>query len=288
MTNEYETLAPAQFESQIDERIIELERAIKIKEAEIKKAPSGKIRIVKNKGHLQFYKIDQTSSRLGRYLPRSQNLLAYKLIQRDYDLKSLKALRQELKLLKTFRQQYNKKSVKKLEEKIPILRRSLITQITLPPDHYKKKWQSLKYIPKELPPQTNLATDNGEQVRSKSEVIIANALKSAGVPYRYEFPVTIDRSQTDPSHNKILRRPATTVTFHPDFYCLNLRTRREYIWEHFGLMDDPAYSASFAEKLQLYQANGYLPGRNLILTSESKLTPISTQVIKKTISEYLI
>ena len=39
---------------------------------------------------------------------------------------------------------------------------------------------------------------------------------------------------------------------HPDFYCLNLRTRQEFAWEHFGMMDDPDYASTTAEKLRLY------------------------------------
>ena len=29
-----------------------------------------------------------------------------------------------------------------------------------------------------------------------------------------------------------------------DFICLNLRTRQEFIWEHFGMMNDAEYASS--------------------------------------------
>ena len=46
------------------------------------------------------------------------------------------------------------------------------------------------------------------------------------IPYRYEFPLTLKDGNI----------------YHPDFLCLNVRTRQEYIWEHFGLMDNPDYA----------------------------------------------
>ena len=110
---------------------------------------------------------------------------------------------------------------------------------------------------------------------SKSEVIIANALKSHDVPYRYEYPLVLEVADED--HRE----------FHPDFYCLNLRTRQEYAWEHFGMMDDAEYAERAVQKLSLYSTNGYFPGKNLIITMESKSAPLSSQEINRIINEYL-
>ena len=137
-----------------------------------------------------------------------------------------------------------------------------------------------KKIPPEVPP---LFTEKGEQVRSKSEVIIANSLKAAGVPYRYEFPLLMDKNANDPDFPDY-----DFCKLHPDFYCLNLRTRREFAWEHFGMMDDPEYAARVAEKIQLYQENGFFPGKNLIITMETSKKPLSSKVLKHLIKEYLL
>ena len=66
-------------------------------------------------------------------------------------------------------------------------------------------------------------TSKGERVRSKSEVIIADVLNREGVPYRYEYPIYIK------GIGKI----------YPDFTVLNIGIRKEMIWDHFGMMDDP-------------------------------------------------
>ena len=119
-----------------------------------------------------------------------------------------------------------------------------------------------------------LLTNRNEKVRSKSEVLIANALAKHGIAYRYEYPQTLKNSQ-----NKM-------ITFHPDFLCLNIKTRGEYIWEHFGLMDNPDYAQKAVRKLQFYAQNKIFPGRNLIITMETQTEPLTPQFVDTMIKEY--
>ena len=114
-------------------------------------------------------------------------------------------------------------------------------------------------------------------MRSKSEVIIADALLRSGVPYCYEVPLKLKRIGE-----------SGNVTFHPDFLCLNVRTRREFYWEHFGMMDDADYKDNAVGKLNLYAENGFLPGRNLIITMESGVESLDTRVVEKMIKEFLL
>lgn len=120
-------------------------------------------------------------------------------------------------------------------------------------------------------------TANGERVRSKSEVIIADALLRNGVTYCYEVPLKLKRIDD-----------AGKVTFHPDFLCLNVRIRREFYWEHFGIMDDEDYKDNAVGKLNLYAENGFLPGSNLIITMESGVESLDTRVVEKLIKEFLL
>ena len=53
------------------------------------------------------------------------------------------------------------------------------------------------------------------------------------------------------------------------------------------MMDDAEYAARAVEKLALYSANGYFPGKNLIITMESKSAPIDSLEIGRVINEYL-
>ena len=107
-------------------------------------------------------------------------------------------------------------------------------------------------------------TASGTRVRSKSEVIIADALARTNIPYRYEHPTTIKG----------------WGTLYPDFTCLDIRTREEVIWEHFGLMGDPDYTENAVQKLAHYAASGYILGKNLIATFESTSTPLSIKQVQ--------
>lgn len=86
-------------------------------------------------------------------------------------------------------------------------------------------------------------TENRELVASKSEVIIANALKSAGVEYSYEKPFT--------------GKDGRTVW--PDFTIADAEAGVTYYWEHCGLLHDRDYARKWALKKKWYRENGIVP-----------------------------
>ena len=70
--------------------------------------------------------------------------------------------------------------------------RPLVTPVREPDEDFIAAWQHLPYTGK--PFEINAPeffTCTGVRVRSKSEVIIADALNRAGIPFRYEFPASI-------------------------------------------------------------------------------------------------
>lgn len=91
-------------------------------------------------------------------------------------------------------------------------------------------------------------TADGNFVRSKSEVIIANLLHAAGINYRYEKPLEFDGG-------KIL----------PDF-TIYLSGGRKIFWEHVGMLGVEEYDRRWAEKLRVYEK--FFPGQ-LMKTYES-------------------
>ncbi len=94
-------------------------------------------------------------------------------------------------------------------------------------------------------------THNGEWVRSKSEVIIANELAHAGIDYAYEKPLEL------PDGSRWL----------PDFTIM--RNGEPVYWEHLGLLDDPAYKRRWEAKKAAYARNGISEEKgNLVITSD--------------------
>ena len=297
-----EQLPPSQIASQLQERIEQLETLLTIKEKALKKAPEGSLRVSKSHGAVQYYQKIDKDGKNGRYLDSAHRDLAQKLAQKAYNIKLLPAIKKELALLQA--------ALTKIQEatkggEIPLVAleqvnpdsRDLITTATLTDSQYAAAWLSQKYKGKPFQPDApELYTARGERVRSKSEVIIADTLTRLGIPYHYEFPLTLksagrgQSADTSPQNEDTSSQNAgarSKITIYPDFLCLNLRTRQEFIWEHFGLMDDADYSAQVARKLNTYNENGIFPGHNLIITVETALLPPNTKHIENLINTFL-
>jgi hypothetical protein len=102
----------------------------------------------------------------------------------------------------------------------------------------------------------------GCMVRSKSEVIIANLLTSAGIPFRYEVPLF-----------------APDGTFYLPDFTIDWRGKK-FFWEHVGMLDKPKYKKDWAVKKKWYEKHF---SRALIVTEESaKLSKVAQAIIEKT------
>ena len=327
-----EQLPPSQITAQLQERIEQLEKLLAIKEKALKKAPEGSLRVSKSHGAVQYYQKINKDEKNGRYLDTAHREVAQKLAQKAYNLKLVPVIKKELALLQA--------ALTKIREisqggEIPLNvldqvnpdSRALITTATLTDAQYAAAWLSQKYKGKPFQPDAHeLYAAGGIRVRSKSEVIIADTLTRLGIPYLYEFPLTLKsggrgagdpRTSRDANDFREFHGPSTgfrgagdsrdtrnaggkttepraqspgsrhSITVYPDFLCLNLRTRQEFIWEHFGLMDDPEYSEKFVQKIHTYGENGILPGKNLIFTTETEKEQLDTRNVEDLIKIFL-
>ena len=182
-------------------------------------------------------------------------------------------LRKQVQLVEKILADNCEKELLQVYEILPIAARVYVEPVLISPDLLAQKWLSVEY--ERLPfdrTETQFFTSRDEQMRSKSEIMIAEALYNAGVPYRYEFPLNIKGRGS----------------FHPDFLCLNKRTGQEVIWEHFGLMDKPEYAANVMGKIAVYAQNGYVLGRNFIYTMESTAMPLNSKLVKLLIETHLV
>lgn len=110
-------------------------------------------------------------------------------------------------------------------------------------------------------------------VRSKSEVIITNALTSYGIPFSYEkdFP----------------RYEGDLHPLEPDF-TFELPDGKLKLWEHLGMLSLREYCDHNAYKLHWYQMLGFHIGRNLIITQDDAKGNCSSPYIDKLIREHLL
>ena len=291
-----EELSPNQLAPQIEKRLVELQNLLFTKKKSYEKAPQGRIRISQNGGHPEYYLVTERGSLRGKYLPHSQKTLARQLAQKDYDARLIKLLQKEISALQNYmKQTCNGRAIPELYDSLCPARRSLITPAILTNEQYAARWQDVSWTGRPFASDAPyICTARGERVRSKSEVIIADTLFRYNIPYRYEFPHTLRCSSEAPFHSdfdKLNHRNSgsgDTVTLYPDFLCLNTRTRTEFYWEHFGLMDSTEYSNNAAGKLRLYTENRILAGRNLIITMETQTEPPSIKALEKLIEEFLL
>ena len=269
----YELLPPDTLTQMMKKRKEELIIALKSIIKSQKNIPQGHLRIARDKSsrRAQFYHITSPKDKKGKYIPYSNISLIKKIAQKDYDTKATAILQKQIKVLSKAITQSEEK-ISKLYTKLSQTRQTLITPVTLTDQQFAEIWKSEEYKGLDFRDDApEYYTIQGERVRSKSEIIIADALYRHGVPYRYEYPLELKSGRT----------------FHPDFLCLNLRTRQEFYWEHFGMMDDPDYTENAVSKVKLYNENGIFPGINLIITMETQSRQISTQQIERLINAYL-
>jgi len=253
----------------------EKERLVAIKkcaEERLREAPEGTIYINKHRNGVQFYLRTSTKDKKGRYLAVAQREKAYVLIQKKYDLQIVEAAGKQIEVLERFINSYDPDCLKKIYETASDARKKIIVPAELPDELYAEKWQSVEFQPKEIGEDVpEHYSDKGERVRSKSEVMIADALAQAGIPYRYESPIMLG-----------------TVILYPDFTILRKEDRKQLFWEHLGKMDDPEYVIKNLRRIRLYEQNGIMPGIDLILTMETSQQPINLSVIKQMIRTYCV
>ena len=257
----------------IKERKAELEQILIEKNAALEEAPDGKLRIDRKGNSPQYYHRKDRSKTKGCYLKRVQDSFAATLAQKEYDFKLISELKAEIKALEKFLDDYRPERIDEIFVSLRDYRKSLIRPAMLLDEEYVKRWMSVEYEKKAFEENApDYHTVNGERVRSKSELIIADALNRFKIPYRYEYSINING----------------IGTVHPDFICLNVRTRKEYVWEHNGLMSDSEYADYEVNKIEKYTFAGYYPGINLILSFETSSRPLSSRIIENYINHYLL
>jgi len=263
-------------------RIQYLKQLIEAKEASLRKAPEGALKIQKesDKYYYHFYAPNGCKNTYSHYLrinDKRDMALARAIAQRGYDEKILKCAAEELKMLQNEQDFYAKGCVDNLYSTLNPGRQALITPIRMTDEAYVAKWLTRSYQKKGFMEGSPVfETKRGDRVRSKSEMGIANDLFDEEIPYLYEVPIRLVDCITGQSY-----------TAHPDFMVLNVKERKEFLWEHFGKMDDPEYAQRNIKKLVEYENAGYYPGENMIVTFETRTFPLTPKEIKRVISHYL-
>lgn len=253
----------------IEERQQVLEKVIKKVQQGKGTILPGTLNIACDGNRPRYYHFNADGKGESQYITKNDMNLITTLAQQDYEKRMLSEAEKEFKTNEIYlKTNSGRLPIDDIYDDLHPERRKLIKPLILSDDEYVKRWEAVEYLGKAFPENMpEQYTDKGERVRSKSEVIIANALAKHGIPYRYEYPVKLKNYGV----------------VYPDFCCLNVRRRKEVYWEHAGIMDDPEYAAHFVAKFNDYAQNGIVMGKNLIITMEGAGSPLNSKIIEQII-----
>lgn len=250
----------------------EAEKQIAVLKKEIAASPEGSLLTSNSNGVSQFQRRTVATSVKRVHLSKSEQQLIRKLAQKRYDQELLKIYTGNaasfLKAARALKKVINPKSA---FSKMPKSVQSYChcTPDFLPDEEYIARWlessKESSAMVQSAPFSENCiyATNNGERVRSKSEMMIANLLLELNLPYQYEKPLFLDGAW-----------------HYPDFTILDLSTRTEVYYEHFGLMDQESYQASAFAKIARYENAGFAIGTQLLFSFESAQAPFDIGQIR--------
>ena len=259
--------------SQAQKRIDDLQQVIDFLQVQLERAPEGTLYGTSSHSQVQWQRIVGAKR---FYLSKGKTKLIRALAQKKYNTLLLDDFKRQRSALDQLVNSYDPQNGEKTFMSMGERWREQIAPLNIPDSDFADLWQSQRYRGKPIE-KTGLLTAKGECVRSKSEIIIADVLASLGVPYRYEFPHEL--KSVESSH---------CVKVYPDFTCLNVHTRREFVWEHFGMMDDAEYAQNAVVKIEMYQNSGYFLGDNFIFTMETHDKPLNSQMVRMLVKKYLM
>lgn len=195
----------------------------------------------------------------GKFIQRRKGItndeaMICKLARKKFVYEAQRSFDSNINALSVFIKKYKDITPEKIIERLPDTYKDLSQEAFLPFLAKANNWASAEY---ERNPYKNEErkhlTMQGFKVRSKSELYIAGELYKYGVPTRYEPKLELDEK-----------------TLYPDFM-VAVKSRVKFVfWEHCGLVTNRHYMDNHKRKMEIYENNGIVPWRNLIVTYDDE------------------
>ena len=232
--------------------------------------PEGKLICAHGRNCFKWYVSDGKHK---TYLPKKERAFAEQLAFKKYLSLQLQDLLCQKKALEAYlKQDFSKMGAAERLLKEHSGYQELLHSHFKPKSQTYSEWAARPYECNTSYPEHLIhKTSAGFSVRSKSESMITHFLYSHQIPFRYECALHLG-----------------TATIYPDFTILHPTTGETYYWEHFGKMDDPIYANNACSKLQLYQSYQIIPTIRLIITYETKQSPLCYEQIEMIAKYYFL
>lgn len=256
----------------LQDKATEMDKLILQAKKSLNNSPDGTLVLSRSNGTTQYYHKTEKNQKKGVYIAAKDRSMAMALAQKDYDQQFLKTVEKQRKKICRVIEQLPETEMTEIYATLPEGRKKLVTPHILTDEQYVTEWLNIQYTGKEFSADApEIITEQGEQVRSKSEKIIADKLFAMGIPYRYEYPLKLKGFGV----------------IYPDFTLLNVSKRKEIYLEHFGMMDNPEYSQNAIVKMETYAKHGIYPGKNLLITFETSQKPLNMKVMESVLKEFI-
>lgn len=217
---------------EITKRDIELEKTIlKNYKKEYKSMPKGHLLCNKKESGEYYY---QVTGNQRKYIKKENKNLIIQLKRKRYLKESIKRLECNIESQSKMLGQYRLYEFKNIERDLP--------------KSYQRETKTFKN-------QILHQTSCGLKVRSKSEVLIVEALLARNIEFEYEKRIE-------------LYKDGKMVVIHPDF-AFKTRYGTWVYWEHLGMLGSDTYKQTAITKIETYIENGIFPSQNLLITCDA-------------------
>lgn len=263
------------FQKQIQLEIMKQKRLLEEQQQILKASPEGFLFARKRKLDNTYY--HQRKMRDGRQWktiqmninedPAMQDVL----LKKKFAEKLTRIYTNNIPLLEKMNNRYLSASYEDIQAELPPQYDQLLKQRQL---REMEQWMHMPYKKCPYHPEhLTHRTAYGEYVRSKGEVVIANALYSFGIPFHTE--------------EELIFNEECYWSYYPDFKIL-LPDYSFIFWEHWGLLDKEKYRKDNAKKLFVYHEQNLILGSNLIITNDDKYGNCHSDVVYDIIEKMIL
>ena len=227
-------------------------------------------------GKYYYYYVKPPGLKAFKYLGRQSHPKVKRVREARYLEEAISRIDQDINLLEAVIDGFLPYDASSINESLPATYRCEVPPVSEQYEIEGKKWLSKrlefqKRFPENYPERKKHRTSDGVWVKSISEVVLYEMIKSAGLIQVYELPLAM-KDYGSPLY------PDSTVLSPIDM-------KTEIIVEYVGMMDLMDYRGDFAKKVGRYIDSGYIPGVNLFFVYGDSKGHIDAMQITRLIAE---
>lgn len=216
------------------------------------------LHLVGSSGVHSYYSVKRKGDKGFKYLGGESHPEVKKIKEAHYLKVSLPRLKKNNQLIRDFLGGYRSIGFNAINQLLPALYENSQPLEIVSDNEKAARWKKQSEAYKDTfevlyPDELKIETCDGTMVRSKSEALIYNLLRSLGITFVYELPLKLGNT-----------------TLRPDFTILSeIDYETVIILEHFGMMSVESYRNKNFKKMMTYLNNKYTPGVEVFFTFET-------------------